>query len=123
MMFTEIYDRIIPLWGNLIDFSDGSAIDTPEKKPINDGYFRSNSFSQLWDNVEEIVGHDDTFGDLMVWTMYQVFAKHARRLFLQGVFVLEPKTIDKKEIEEQYFMNLHVEGWEAELAVYKLTVK
>ncbi len=125
MTFTEIYDRIIPFWGDLIDFSDGSnakpenAIDTPGTVPTDNVYFYSQSFSRLWDNIEETVGHEDTFGDLMVWTMYQVFHRHAKRLFLQGVFVLDTKTIDEKEIEKQYFINLNTESWEAELAVYK----
>jgi len=118
MTFKEIYDRIIPLWGNLINFSDGSAIDSS----TNDSYFRSNALSRLWDDIEETVGHEDTFGDLMVWTMYQVFHKYAKRLFLQEVFMLDPKTIDQREIEEQYFMNLQAEGWEAELAGYERIV-
>ena len=123
MTFAEIYDRIIPLWGDLIDFSDGSVIDAPKTMPTNDDYFRSNSFSRLWEDIEEIVGHEDTFGDLMVWTMYQVFHKNAKRLFLQRIFVLDPKAISKQEIEEQYFINLNTKSWEAELAVYKKTME
>ena len=123
MTFIEIYDRIIPLWGDLINFSDSSTIDIPETTPTNNDDFRSNTFSRLWDNVEETVGHGDTFGDLMVWTMYQVFHKYAKRLFSQGVFVLNPKAVNKKEIEEQYFANLNEESWEAELSVYERTVE
>ncbi|MVN23474.1 hypothetical protein [Mucilaginibacter arboris] len=123
MTFIEIYDRIIPLWGDLIDFSDGSTIDIPETTPTNNDHFRSNTFSRLWDNVEETVGHEDTFDDLMVWTMYQVFHTYAKRLFRQGVFVLNPKAVNKKEMEEQYFTNLNEESWKAELSVYERTVE
>lgn len=129
MTFKEIYDRIIPLWGELIDISDASdvkpenAVDTPGTTPSNDNYFHSNSLSKLWDKIEETVGHEDTFGDQMVWTMYQVFHRHASRLFSNGIFVFDPRTIDKREIEEQYFGNLNTESWEDELANYERTIE
>lgn len=128
MTFKEIYDRIIPLWGDLIDISDArdvkpeNAVDTPGTTPCNGNYFHSKSLSRLWDKIEETVGHEDAFGDQMVWTMYQVFHRHASRLFSNGVFVFDPRTIDKKEIEEQYFANLNTESWEEELAKYERTV-
>lgn len=77
MTFIEIYNRIIPLWGDKIDFLDGRIFDpegkTPTIIPSADYTFQSDSLSRQWDGIENAVGHDDTFGDLMVWTMYQVF--------------------------------------------------
>lgn len=129
MTFTEVYKRIIQLWGDSIEFSDGNntkpknAFDTPGTTPTNDNYFHSESFSQLWTNIEEIVGTDDTYGDLMVWTMYQVFHRHAKNLFQNGIVCLSPKAIDKNEIEAQYFINLNGESWEEELAQYERIIK
>jgi len=116
MTFKEIYDRIIPLWGDLINISDAqevkpkNTIYTPGTTPSNGRFFRFKSLSLLWDKIEESVGHKDTFGDQMVWTMYQVFHRHASRLFSNGIFVFDPRAIDKKEIEEQYFNNLNTES-------------
>ena len=55
----------------------------------------------------------------MVWTMYQIFHRHAIELFQKGIFELIPNSISKKEIEEQYFINLNEESWEKELSIYK----
>ena len=90
MTFIEIYNQIIPVWSDRIDFSDGRIFEpehkTPGTAPSGEDSFQSNSFSRQWDEIEEIVGNDDTYGDLMVWTMYQVFHKHARQLFRNGIF-------------------------------------
>jgi hypothetical protein len=128
MTFKEIYERIIPLWGDKIEFYDGlvskpqNGINTPGTTPTDNDYFSSQLFQKQWDRIEEIVGHEDTFGDLMVWTMYQVFHRHARQLFRERVFELIPKDISKKEIEEQYFSNLNEESWEEDLAKYERDV-
>lgn len=127
MRFVEIYNRIIIHWGDNIDFSDG-AIFKPEHNtsgttPSGEDSFQSNSFSRKWSEIEEIVGHDDTFGELMVWTMYQVFHRHARKLFHKNIFTLNPKDISKTEIENQYYDNLHTESWEKELTKYERTTE
>jgi len=123
MTFTEIYNRIINLWGDKIEFSDGIIFEpidkTPGTTPTGEKSFQSNSFRKQWDKIEEIVGTDDTYGDLMVWTMYQVFHRHAVQLFQQNIYTLKPTDISKKEIEEQYFNNLNAESWEEELLNYK----
>jgi len=116
MKFIEIYNQIIPHWEDKIDFSDGVISESKQK------YFQSNSFSSQWDKIEEIVGHNDTYGDLMVWTMYQVFHRHALQLFHKNVFTLNPKEISKTEIEEQYYNNLQAEGWEVELRKYERAI-
>ncbi len=111
MTFAEIYDRIIPFWGNVIEFHDGEL--------IGDGLFRSANLGTLWDKIEAEVGNEDTFGALMVWTTYQEIHKYALQLFENKVYSLNPKDIDKKDLEESYFQNLKVEGWEHELSLYE----
>lgn len=123
MTFIEIYNRIITYWRDQIDFADGVIFEpehkTPGTTPNGSESFRSRTFSSQWDSIEHVVGFEDTFGDLMVWTMYQVFHRHAVQLFRKNVFSLNPKDISKDEIEEQFFSNLNNEGWEAELAEYE----
>ncbi|MCE9540464.1 MAG: hypothetical protein K8R85_14785 [Bacteroidetes bacterium] len=127
MTFIEIYNRIITHWGDKIDFSDGVIFEpkhkTPGNTPTGDKSFQSGSFFRQWGEIEETVGHDDTYGDLMVWTMYQVFHRHARQLFRKDIFTLNPKDIGKAEIEKQYYDNLHEESWEEELITYVRTIE
>ncbi len=127
MKFVEIYNRIITHWGDKIDFSDGAIFEpehkTPGTTPSGEDSFQSHSFSRQWDEIEEIVGHDDTYGDLMVWTMYQVFHRHARQLFRKSIFTLNPNEISKTEIEKQYYDNLQAESWEEELTKYERTTE
>lgn len=127
MTFAEIYNRIITHWGDKIDFSDGVIFKpqhkTPGTTPTGDDSFQSDSFSRQWKEIEETVGHDDTYGDLMAWTMYQVFHRHARQLFRENTFSLSPKEINKDEIEKQYYDNLQTESWEEELTKYVRTIE
>jgi len=121
MKFVEIYNRIIPHWGNKIDFSDG-VISQPEQKMLEtsgEEYFYSNTFSIQWNTIDDIIGENNTYEDLMVWTMYQVFHRHAKQLFYENIFTLNPKEISETEIEEQYYNNLQAEGWEVELDTYE----
>ncbi len=120
MTFKEIYDRIIPLWGDKIDFSDGYIIQ-PERKYKNlrnatdsKDYFYSKNLSNQWNSLEETIAEDDAPGRLMVWTIFQVFQKYAREKFEQNVFFFSPEEIDKRAIEEQYIKNLSEEEWEDE---------
>lgn len=129
MTFKEIYNRIIPLWGEKIDFSDGmiiaskNSLKTLGGAPANTTNFYSQTLSKQWSAVEEAVGQEDTFGKLMVWTLYEVFHRHANILFEQGIFSLNPISIDKKEIEAQYFKNLNDESWEEELSQYQRIIE
>ncbi|PSR55613.1 hypothetical protein AHMF7605_19930 [Adhaeribacter arboris] len=129
MTFKEIYDRIIPLWGDRIDFSDGYIIQ-PERKYKNlrsvtdsEDYFYSPKLSNLWNSIEENIEEKDTYGELMVWTIYQVFHKYARERFEQDIFSFSPEEIENKIIEEHYFKNLNEEGWEDELLQYQRGVE
>jgi hypothetical protein len=130
MTFKEIYYRIIPLWEENIDFSDGMYVESKNSlkglgknttTPATNLY--SGKLSKQWNAVEDTVGQEDTFGKLMVWTMYQVFQRHATRHFEQNIFRLKPAEVDKKEIEEQYFKNLSEETWEKELSQYERIIE
>ncbi|WP_225000134.1 hypothetical protein [Cesiribacter sp. SM1] len=131
MTFKEIYNNILPLWGDTIDFSD--AIILEPKKPYTNRkslvpskekeHFYSQKLSSQWNSVEEAVDEKDEWGKLMIWTMYQVFHRHARKKFEQNKSSFSPKEIDRKEIEEQYFRNLSEDGWEAQLAEYERIIE
>ena len=115
MTFTEIYQFVLPFWGLEIEFSDGEIIPFDDEE---DG-FSSDRFAALWNRVEKEVGYDNTYNELMVWTMYQVFHRHAKELFAKDIHYLYPQEIDAWEIEEQYFLNLGGSIWKKELAEYE----
>ncbi len=124
MIFKEIYDRVIPLWGDKINFADGMIMQpnrkykTLRKETDTADYFYSPAFSTQYTSLEESMAKDDPYGELMVWTMYQVFEKYARKKFEQEVYSFSPAEVDKAEIEKQYSKNLNDDGWEEQLANY-----
>jgi hypothetical protein len=113
MKFIEIYNKIIPFWGEQIRFEDGQTDHTDES------YFFSNLFSLQWNKIEKEVGYNDPFEELMVWTMYQIFHGYCFQLFKEGEFYLSPFEVSKEEIEEMYFQNLNGKAWQNELALYE----
>jgi hypothetical protein len=113
MTFKEVYDKIIPHWGEFIKFDDGQ-ID-----PTDESYFFSNLFSEQWNRIEKEVGYSDPFQELMVWTMYQIFHGYCLQLFYEEEYFLTPSDIDEDEIEEMYFQNLNGKAWEKELVQYE----
>jgi len=115
MTFTEIYHSVIPFWGLEIEFSDGEFIDLGD----DEQGFSSDRFAALWKRVEKEVGYENSYRELMVWTMYQVFHQHAKNLFEKDIHYLYPQEVDVWEIEEQYFLNLSEPIWKSELASYE----
>ena len=116
MKFKEIYERILPLWGNNIKFSDAEIING---SVFDEENFYSKKLEKKWDEIQELVGEEDTYADLMVWTMYKIFIKHAAIAANKEINYIKISTIDQKEIEVEYFENLHQESWEEELLNYE----
>ncbi|MGZ5188768.1 MAG: hypothetical protein ACXWEY_03855 [Bacteroidia bacterium] len=65
MTFKEIYNRIIPYWGNTIVFYDGKITQSENSEGFN-----SYTLSSLWDEIEKEIGDNNVYEMLMVWTMY-----------------------------------------------------
>lgn len=73
--------------------------------------FLSYTLSSLWDEIEKKVGHNNVYDMLMVWTMYQIFHRHAKFNFKKSIYEFDPTLIPKEEIEHQYFLNLQGEDF------------
>lgn len=84
-------------------------------------YFYSRNLSNLWNSVEKVIKKENFYGELMIWTIFQVFHNYARKKFEQNIFSFLPEEIDRNDIEKQYFKNLSEEGWEDELSNYTRT--
>jgi hypothetical protein len=129
MTFQEIYQRIIPLWGPEIAFADGLLMETKKSYKTLSGaagaksHFFSQAFSAQWQAVADTIAPDDAYGELMVWTLYQVFQEHARKKFEQNQYSFSPAAVPTKEIEERYYKNLQDQGWEEQLAGYERVVE
>lgn len=125
MTFKEIYERILPLWGPEIAFPDAMIMETKQNYKTLSGaagaksHFYSKMFSDQWQAVSEAIAPDDAYGDLMVWTLYQVFQEQARRKFEQNQYSFSPDSVPKKEVEARYYQNLQDQGWEEQLAGYE----
>lgn len=129
MTFKEIYDRILPLWGETVDFSDGMVLEAkPPKKafgltPPATSSFYSPEISGRWSAVEDAVAKTDVYGKVMVWTLYQLIHRQARQRFEKGTFTLAPSDFAMAEVEEAYFKNLQEDAGEEELANYQRTLE
>lgn len=125
MTFQEIYQRIIPLWGQEVAFADGLVMEAKRHYKTLSGaagaksHFYSKSLSDQWQAVADTIAPGDAYGELMVWTLYQVFQQQARTLFEQNQYAFSPAAIPPKEIEARYYKNLQDQGWEEQLAGYE----
>ena len=99
MRFTEIYNNVICFWPEKIEFDDGELTG-------GDG-FLSVKLSTTWNDVEKAVGTENNFNNLMVWSMFGVFHRNAKRLFKSRIYSLHPKDIDKSEFEQEFFKDLN----------------
>jgi len=55
MTFKEIYDKIIPYWGDFIRFEDGQIDKTDST------YFYSKLLSEQWNKIEKEVGQINSY--------------------------------------------------------------
>jgi hypothetical protein len=127
MTFSEVYERVIAYWPESISISDGRAVSlegehepTPSTVPGVGAPWLFSTLSRTSDEVEDKIDHHtDTWGSMMVWTMFQVFHAEAKRLHEIGSDTLLTRAVDRTIIEEKYYENLHSEDWSEELAAYR----
>jgi hypothetical protein len=125
MKFTTIYQRILPLWPSEIDISDGYEVDagneaTPGTTPTGGKGYYFPTLDEAWGVVEDGVDPEvDTWGDMMVWTMFQEFHKCAIEMLSSGASTLKTGEIPVQVLDERYRNNLNSEGWESERDAYE----
>ena len=117
MKFCTIYDKIIHRWPEEIILDDnGTTIRD------GDGHLFP-SLSRAWHTLEDQVGFDDPWLEMMVWTMFQVFHTQAKERLITGMRLLNTRAISRSEIEKQYFENLQVEERQDLLALYERVIR
>jgi len=112
MKFIDIYNRVIEYWDEEILISDGYPAGG------QDGFLFP-TLDTAFGRVEEIVGHENAWDELMVWTMLQVFWSESKRLIGEGKTYLKTREVSLPLIEKRYFLNLECEGWEKERVAYE----
>jgi hypothetical protein len=112
MTSSEIYERILTFWLENIQIADGVPTS-------GDGWY-SATLSRVLDEVECGINHEqDTWGSLMVWTMFQVFHAEAERLSSLGSDTLFTRNVARESIEAKFHENLQTPEWSHELAAYQ----
>ena len=128
MKFAIIYHRVLSLWPRSIDISDGYKVEgggaTPSNCPIGKVPYFFPNLSKAWDKVEEQIDvENDTWGDMMVWTMFQEFHEESKKLLVERVTHLKPDKVSIDSIEKRYRENLQVDEWEYERSEYEKSNK
>ena len=111
MKFDILFKIVINKWPNVIDVSDGVLID-------NDGFY-SNNLSNAWTKLEETVGQEDEWRELMTWSMYNVIHYHSSVLFKDGFFFIKPNEIDINQYKKRFIEDLKKDGYEDMLSEFK----
>lgn len=112
MEFEVLYNRIIVLWPESIDISDGC--------PTGDSGFRFPTLSECWDDAEEKIDPlVDPWGNIGVWAFFQAFHETAKKGFQEGETVLSTREVSKESINERIIENLNAGDWEQERSEYK----
>jgi len=111
MKFDPIYKRVLALWPDKILINDGHAIKLKDKNGKESYSFPTLNIA--WDDaVEKIDPKVDSWGDMMVWTMFQSFHREAKKLLKTKEEYLITKNISKIDLEKHFRNNLSTEGWE-----------
>ncbi|MCL2023093.1 MAG: hypothetical protein FWG82_01840 [Oscillospiraceae bacterium] len=85
--------KAIQLWSSLIDISDG--------KLLSDNGFLSNNFSIAWDSAEK-KAYGDVEIEFIIWTIFKVLHKLARKKYEKGSFTVYVNEITTEDIEKAY---------------------
>jgi len=111
MQFHNLYNRIIKLWPEEIDISDGY--------PTSEKGFMFPTLSSYWGVAEEEIDHSiDHWGNVGVWSFFQAFHNAARELYDNGEKCLKTKDVSKNEIDKRIRSNIEPEEWQELLDKY-----
>ncbi|MFL0267980.1 hypothetical protein [Candidatus Clostridium radicumherbarum] len=96
--FEAKFNEVLNAWPFEIDLSDGEV--------LSESGFYSENLSIIWNNVEAVVGYNDSCKDMMVWTIYKVLHKKARESFIKNIYKLYPTSIRINEYKSQFYSDL-----------------
>jgi hypothetical protein len=104
MEFMELYNRIIGLWPEEIDISDGY--------PTGENGFMFPMLSKIHDQIENNINHEkDHWANIGVWSFFQAFHNCARKLKEAGETTLKTRNVSKRAIHKRIKSNLEPGKW------------
>jgi hypothetical protein len=98
MKFIELYERIIKLWPEEIDISDG-------KPTGSDGYLFKN-LSNIHSEIEGVLSNNDHWGSIGAWSFFQAIHKEAKVLHKSGITVISVNEVSKDLIDHYIRSNI-----------------
>ena len=106
------------MWPAHINTSDGYEVpsqnkDLPGNSPNGQPKYIFPELTLAWNDVEDKIDTSkDYSGDMMVWSMYQIFHSESLRTKETGAKGFRPSEVSQKIIEERFRENLNTQGWE-----------
>ena len=97
MYFNDIFPKALSYWQPIIDLSDG-LID-------EDGNFFSANLSMAWFDATdkfESEGSDNSWVDLMLWSMNRTLTRHAHEQWKSGAYKLDLTTLNTSPFVSDY---------------------
>ena len=104
MEFIELYNRIIDLWPEKIDISDGY--------PAGQGGFMFPTLSRIHYEIEKSIDHEkDHWGNIGVWAFFQAFHETAKMIKADEGKTLNTRIVPKELIDKKVESNLAPSKW------------
>jgi hypothetical protein len=98
MKFSELYERIIGLWPEEIDISDG--------KPTGRNGYLFKNLSSINSDIESALSNDDHWGSIGAWSFFQAIHKEAKALHKSGANVIRVNEVSKDLIDHYIRSNI-----------------
>ena len=120
MKFEAILHPVLDLWPERIPLDDHRG-----PLPCSEGHDDCKpghlfpELSRVWGDIEDEIGSDDPWRELMVWTLYQEFHAQSIRRVRSERLVLETRWVSREAIERRYRANLATDGWTRLLPSYE----
>jgi hypothetical protein len=104
MEFIELYNRIIELWPEEIDISDGY--------PVGDDGFMFPTLNKVHGEIEARIDYEqDHWGNIGVWSFFVAFHSAARKLRESGKTALLTRKVSKPDVDSWIKLNLEPTKW------------
>ncbi|QXE91223.1 hypothetical protein KP001_01390 [Geomonas subterranea] len=109
MKFEELYNRIIELWPEEVDISDGF--------PSGENGYMFPTLSRIKNQIENSIDFEnDHWGNVGAWAFFQAFHETAKKMKTKGEKTLKTRLVEKKLIDKKIHANLAPGKWDDEWA-------
>lgn len=105
MKFEDLYNRIIELWPEEVDISDGF--------PSEGNGFTFPTLSKINSQIEDTIDcENDHWGNIGAWAFFQAFHEIAKTMKAKGDKTLKTRLVEKQLIDKKIQSNLAPGKWD-----------